>query len=160
MLQLLTADDLFRHTALRNERIAAMNRRTATLIRIVSCILSVAAGSLILLSVTISYRPSVSQSYSGLDRPVEPAPIPTFAPDHFLNTADEAALDELPGIGEVIARNMVMTREAEGDFLIPEHLMTVDGIGPKRMEGIMSWLEAQEATPTDLDDTHDAEEGS
>lgn len=47
-----------------------------------------------------------------------------------LNTADVAALDELPGIGPVLAARIVEWREANGPFGSVEDLGEVTGIGP------------------------------
>jgi competence protein ComEA len=49
-----------------------------------------------------------------------------------LNTADEAALDTLPGVGPVMAQNIVAWREANGKFTSVEQLQEISGIGPSR----------------------------
>jgi len=49
-----------------------------------------------------------------------------------LNTADEAALDTLPGVGPVMAQNIVAWREANGKFTSIEQLQEISGIGPSR----------------------------
>lgn len=49
-----------------------------------------------------------------------------------LNTADVAALDALPGIGEATAQAIVDDREANGPFSTVEDLMRVSGIGEKK----------------------------
>ncbi len=69
------------------------------------------------------------------------APAPELSPEHLLNTGDLAALDELPGIGPVIAQRIIDTRESEGPFRAWEDLLTVDGIGEKRLEQIREALE-------------------
>jgi competence protein ComEA len=54
---------------------------------------------------------------------------------HFVvdvNAADEAELIQLPGIGPVLARRIIETREASGPFLRPEDLRRVKGIGEKK----------------------------
>ncbi|MEE4024697.1 ComEA family DNA-binding protein [Gordonia sp. PKS22-38] len=50
-----------------------------------------------------------------------------------LNTATEAQLDELPGVGPVTARAIIAWREANGRFGSVEQLAEVDGIGPTRL---------------------------
>lgn len=50
-----------------------------------------------------------------------------------LNTADEAALDALPGVGPVTAASIVAFRQANGAFADVEQLGEVDGIGPARL---------------------------
>ena len=46
-----------------------------------------------------------------------------------LNTATEAQLRTLPGIGEVLARRIVDYREMNGPFASVEELTAVEGIG-------------------------------
>lgn len=50
-----------------------------------------------------------------------------------LNTADEAALDALPGVGPVTAAAIIAWRDANGPFTDVEQLGEVDGIGPARL---------------------------
>lgn len=49
-----------------------------------------------------------------------------------LNTADEAALDTLPGVGPVMAQNILAWRETNGKFTTIEQLQEISGIGPSR----------------------------
>ena len=49
-----------------------------------------------------------------------------------LNTADEAALDTLPGVGPVMAQNILAWRETNGKFTTVEQLQEITGIGPSR----------------------------
>ena len=53
-----------------------------------------------------------------------------------INTADEAALQTLDGIGEATARKIVQDREANGPFSTIEDLKRVSGIGDKKFEGL------------------------
>lgn len=53
-----------------------------------------------------------------------------------LNTATEAELDALPGIGPVTARAITTWRETNGRFTDIEQLGEVDGIGPTRLAGL------------------------
>jgi len=48
-----------------------------------------------------------------------------------VNTATEADLERLPGIGPVLARRIVQHREARGLFRRLDDLLEVEGIGPK-----------------------------
>ncbi|NDZ93808.1 ComEA family DNA-binding protein [Streptomyces sp. SID6673] len=50
-----------------------------------------------------------------------------------LNTATEAQLDELPGVGPVTAKAIIAWRESHGRFGSVEQLGEVDGIGPARL---------------------------
>jgi competence protein ComEA len=49
-----------------------------------------------------------------------------------LNSADEAALDTLPGVGPVMAQNILAWRETNGKFTTVEQLQEISGIGPSR----------------------------
>jgi len=49
-----------------------------------------------------------------------------------LNSADEAALDTLPGVGPVMAQNILAWREINGSFTSIEQLQEITGIGPSR----------------------------
>jgi len=76
-------------------------------------------------------------------RPGEPVTVPPVAPTVGsagatgaapdgpvdLNTADEAALDALPGIGEVLAGRIIAWRAERGPFTSVEELGEVSGIG-------------------------------
>ncbi|GGF28125.1 ComEA family DNA-binding protein [Williamsia phyllosphaerae] len=50
-----------------------------------------------------------------------------------LNTADEAALDTLPGVGPVTAKSIIDWRSRNGGFTSVDQLAEVDGIGPGRL---------------------------
>jgi competence protein ComEA len=49
-----------------------------------------------------------------------------------LNTADAAALDTLPGVGPVMAQNIIAWRSEHGKFSSVEQLQEISGIGPSR----------------------------
>lgn len=51
-----------------------------------------------------------------------------------LNTADEKALDTLPGVGPATARKIIEYRESEGGFQSIEDLMKIKGIGQAKYE--------------------------
>lgn len=61
-----------------------------------------------------------------------------------INTADEAELQMLPGIGEVLAQRIVAWREANGDFVIAEDLLAVEGIGLQKLDAIRDFITVQE----------------
>ena len=54
-----------------------------------------------------------------------------------INTADASELAQLPGIGEVLARRIIEYRRIHGDFMAPEQLTNVEGIGQGRAEAIL-----------------------
>ena len=51
-----------------------------------------------------------------------------------LNTADEKALDALPGVGPATARKIIEYRESEGGFQCTEDLMKIKGIGQAKYD--------------------------
>ncbi|NYE37796.1 competence protein ComEA [Nocardioides cavernae] len=53
-----------------------------------------------------------------------------------LNTADQAALDTLPGVGPVTADAIVSWREDNGGFTSVDELLEVDGIGPATLDDL------------------------
>ena len=57
-----------------------------------------------------------------------------------LNTADWPELVQLPGIGPILARRIVESRQTDGPFLDHEDLQRVRGIGPKTLETIQPYL--------------------
>jgi len=63
-----------------------------------------------------------------------------------LNTASATQLDELPGIGPVLARRIVEHRAAHGAFRSPEELLAVRGIGARLLERIRPRLASPAAT--------------
>lgn len=57
-----------------------------------------------------------------------------------VNTADIYELTELPGVGETLAQAILDEREARGPFFYPEDLLSVRGIGEKKLEGFREML--------------------
>lgn len=49
-----------------------------------------------------------------------------------LNTADQAALDALPGVGPTTAANILAWRDKNGSFASVEQLQEIPGIGPAK----------------------------
>jgi competence ComEA-like helix-hairpin-helix protein len=57
-----------------------------------------------------------------------------------LNTADEAALDALPGIGPARARAILKYREANGPFRAMQDLANVPGLGPAALSRLREFV--------------------
>lgn len=53
-----------------------------------------------------------------------------------VNTADEATLAQLPGIGEVKAHAIIEDRENNGSYQTADDLTRVDGIGEATIEDL------------------------
>lgn len=77
--------------------------------------------------------------------PVAPAtaPAPAAPADKLnLNTATEEELQQLPGIGEQRAADIVADRTQNGPFRIPEDITRVKGIGEGTLSGIIDLITA------------------
>lgn len=61
-----------------------------------------------------------------------------------LNAATAEELDDLPGIGPVLAERIVAFREKEGSFRTPEDVMEVSGVGPALYEDIAPYIGAEQ----------------
>ncbi len=65
-------------------------------------------------------------------RAADPATGPARAVN--VNTASAAELEQLPGVGEARAKEIVATREKRGGFKSVEELVEVKGIGKAALE--------------------------
>jgi competence protein ComEA len=57
-----------------------------------------------------------------------------------INRAEWPELAELPLVGEMLARRIVESRSAEGEFGDHEDLLRVNGIGPRTLERLRPYL--------------------
>ena len=57
-----------------------------------------------------------------------------------INTADVRLLDDIPGVGPVLAQRIVDYRQQNGLFSSPEEIQDVSGIGPKTYENMASYI--------------------
>jgi len=74
-------------------------------------------------------------------RPVEPsaeAEAAVFPVN--INSATEAELLELPGIGDALAQRILAYRAQNGPFSVPEELLNVPGIGHAKLEAILDLI--------------------
>ncbi len=61
-----------------------------------------------------------------------------------LNTADEAALESISGIGPAKAQAIIKYRDEHGSFKSVDELLNVKGIGPKMLDNIKEQVEISE----------------
>ena len=88
------------------------------------------------------YVPEVGQAEPGAQAGPAPGALPgaggpaTAAQDApvDLNTADQAGLETLPGVGPSIAQRILDWRQTNGSFHTVEELLEVPGIGPATLE--------------------------
>ena len=106
-------------------------------------LLTAGLGALRFFRLTGGQLPSRSAGGSALP------PLLTFAPEFTaaetgapleLNTADQAALETLPGIGEALAQRILAYRETYGPFSSVDELQAVDGIGPGILARLRSYV--------------------
>jgi competence ComEA-like helix-hairpin-helix protein len=63
------------------------------------------------------------------------------APFHVnINTAPATELENLPGVGKVIAERIVTYREQYGRFRRPEELLMVNGVSDKKFRAIQAMI--------------------
>lgn len=76
---------------------------------------------------------AIASPAAGADPTQGPAAVP-------LNTADEAALESIPGVGPVTAQAILDYRAQIGSFDSLDQLLDVDGIGPATLAAIRPYL--------------------
>lgn len=100
-----------------------------------------AAVLAIVLLIVFNYDFDGPDPYSSIHQGLKIAPMMGFSDDALVNVGDGKALDQLPGVGEVIAQRIIDVREVINGYILPEDLMLVKGIGQKTLDKIMTVLE-------------------
>ncbi|MCC6139880.1 MAG: helix-hairpin-helix domain-containing protein [Nitrospira sp.] len=85
---------------------------------------------------TVSTAGSVAQTAEAS----EARRMPNRSPRVDLNRATAADLDQLPGVGPVLAKRMVDYRKSVGRFQAVEDLRAVKGIGKKKLEQLKPFV--------------------
>jgi competence protein ComEA len=95
-------------------------------------------------------RPVVDGEQIVAGRPAQAVPVPTALAGAAsasaagelvsLNTADQAALETLPGVGPVTATAILQWRDEHGPFTAVEQLLEVSGIGDKTLAEIAPFV--------------------
>ncbi len=87
------------------------------------------------------HRPVVVyQDVSSVDAAIRGRDWPDLVID--VNSADEAQLDLLPGIGPRLAARIVQQRSSEGPFASVDDLERVSGLGPRIIERLRAYAVA------------------
>lgn len=95
------------------------------------------AGCLMGTPVWADHHEAAEEAAEAADEQMPEAAGPTD-----INTADAAALQALPGIGETKAAAIIAYREANGPFATVDDLQNVKGIGEKTLEKLKEHITA------------------
>lgn len=79
-----------------------------------------------------------------LEVPSYGSPDKSAVPVININTADADTLTLIPGIGEVMAQRIVDYREEHGNYIVPEDITRVRGIGEKTFNKIRDYIRTEE----------------
>lgn len=64
-----------------------------------------------------------------------------------VNQATQQELEQIPGIGPVLAKRIYEYRLKEGSFQTPEDMKKVSGIGPKKLDKISNYILIEKTNP-------------
>ncbi len=104
----------------------------------VGAALVVLAAAAALAGVRLPQKPAENLRGTASRRTVAVEEVPAQRGDVAINTANAAELTAVKGVGETLAGQILLEREANGLFFYPEDLLMVRGIGEKKLESLIS----------------------
>ena len=107
-------------------------------------LLLMTVGFLALLLVQYTFLPADVEDGYTVTPQLQTEPVPVEESFVNVNTATEEELDELEGIGPVLAGAIVKYRQEHGPFRTMEELLEVDGIGEKTLETLREQVVLEE----------------
>lgn len=109
--------------------------------RLVVTAMLILSAVLLLLMLLEYVRSTPMENYSSSAPHVQATQLPNLPYNWLLNSGSQSDLEQLPGIGPVLAGRIIENRNLDGLFIFPEDMMEVKGIGKKTYEVIMRWLD-------------------
>jgi competence protein ComEA len=107
---------------------------------IIGTALSIAAAAAVAVCAFPRGRKAEPGQYMGRGRDTAALPVLLhLSTEDIFNTGDSEKLQELPGIGETLA-SLIITERENGKFLFPEDIVSVKGIGAKKLEQLRAWM--------------------
>ena len=106
-------------------------------------LLAAATLLLVVYTVAVCARPKEPRTLTLEPLPVSAVPAVSAAKGNTLldlNTATEAELEGLPGVGPVLAQRIVAWREENGRFASREDVLSVSGIGEAKYEAFEPYI--------------------
>jgi len=95
-------------------------------------------------SVSITTQYIENESESGAGRSETPVRETVLPEEHGtrvdLNAASEQELEEIPGIGPVLAERIIDFRQKAGRFTAVEELLQIEGIGEKKFAALKEYV--------------------
>ncbi|WP_188615103.1 helix-hairpin-helix domain-containing protein [Lysinibacillus alkalisoli] len=88
----------------------------------------------------IIYVPQIGEEAMDLSMPSFPSTQEATTPQVNINTADEAALTTIPGVGPAKAKAIISYREQQGAYQTIEDIKNVSGIGEKTFDKLSEYI--------------------
>ena len=127
----------------------SLNAKGSKLLR--KLIFGLCAASLACVILGAALNPPRREAEALPARGLPPLPAVTAIPPQRgwvdVNGGDAEELTALPGVGETLAAYLILEREVHGPFYYPEDLLSVKGIGEKKLEAIRDMLDLSGPEP-------------